>query len=224
MSGELAAGLAHEIKNPLAGIKISIEYLLEGSSFSEEQKDIMLKMGSEIRRIELLIKEFLNFARPLKPQMIAVNMNNIIDKSIAFSFKDTAFSKAINITRDFDDDLPETMADPMQLQQVFLNIFLNAVDAMPDGGTISVKTSYEPAAASIIIEISDTGNGISEELQNKIFQPFFTTKSRGTGLGLSISKRLIEQHGGSISIRNNLGGGAVFGINIPIKQEEARLA
>jgi two-component system NtrC family sensor kinase len=108
------------------------------------------------------------------------------------------------------------MADPMHLQQIFLNLVLNAVDAMPNGGTIGVRTFFEEGPGNIQIEISDTGKGISKENLDKIFQPFFTTKAKGTGLGLAISKQLIEQHGGVITVDGNPAGGTIFRIRLPL--------
>ncbi len=222
--GELAAGLAHEIKNPLAGIKVSVEVLAEEQSMSEEDKKIASKAINEIRRIELLIKSLLNFAKPPKPQLKVIDMNDILDKTITFSLKHPSLlsktSTVIKVLKNFDERLPEMMADPVQLQQVFLNLFLNAIDAMPDRGTLAVKTSYHAEKSSIQIAISDTGKGIDKGVIGKIFQPFFTTKSKGTGLGLAITKRLIEQHGGNIRVENNRDGGTVFNIFLPVKQVE----
>jgi signal transduction histidine kinase len=113
--------------------------------------------------------------------------------------------------------VPDTMADPMQLQQIFLNIVLNAVDAMPNGGTLGVLTFFEKESDRIHIHISDTGKGISREHADQIFQPFFTTKPKGTGLGLAISKQLIEQHGGSIAVAGKPSGGTIFKIQLPLK-------
>ena len=220
--GELAAGLAHEIKNPLAGIKVSVEVLAEEQNISEEDRAVILKAIDEIKRIELLIKSLLNFAKPPKPQLTAIDVNDILDKTIIFSLKHPSLSSdtstSINLLKDFDERLPETMADPVQLQQAFLNLLLNAIDAMPDGGTLAVKTSYHAEGNSIQIAISNTGKGIDEAVIGKIFQPFFTTKPKGTGLGLAITKRFIEQHGGDICVENNPGGGTIFNIFFPVKQ------
>ncbi len=220
--GELAAGLAHEIKNPLAGIKVSVEVLAEEQNISEEDRVIILKAIDEIKRIELLIKSLLSFAKPPKLQLAVIDINDILDKTIAFSLKYPSLSSdsptSINLLKDFNERLPKTMADPVQLQQAFLNLLLNAIDAMPDGGTLAVKTTYHAEANSIQIAISDTGKGIDERVRGKIFQPFFTTKSKGTGLGLSITKRFIEQHGGDICVDNNPGGGTIFNIFFPVKQ------
>jgi len=118
------------------------------------------------------------------------------------------------------------MADPVQLQQVFLNLFLNASDAMPNGGTLAVRTLYDAPADSIRIDIKDTGTGIDPEILGRMFSPFLTTKSKGTGLGLAICKQMIEQHGGSIGAENHPAGGALFRIVLPVKrgEEEVRAA
>ena len=222
--GEWAVGLTHEIKNSLAGIKISVEVLLEELSVSEEDKAIILKVVDEIKRIELLLKSLLSFAKPSKLQPLAVNVNEILDKTIDFSLKQPIRSSntaaKIDIVKDFDGNIPNTMADPLQLQQVFTNIFLNSAEALRNGGTITVKTSYDAGAGAIKVEISDNGAGIDEKILNKIFDPFFTTKSKGTGLGLAITKRIVERHGGEISVGNRPGGGVIFHISLPVKQVE----
>ena len=221
--GELAAGFAHEIKNPLAGIKASMEVLAEEQNIPIEDRTVMLKVTEEIKRIELLIKSLLNFAKPPKPHLAVVNINEIINKTINFSVRHPSLSSntttTINVVKDFDISLPYVTADPMQLQQAFMNLLLNAIDAMPDGGILTVKTSYDTALNSAKIEISDTGKGMDKEVRDKIFQPFFTTKSKGTGLGLAITKQLIVQHGGDIHAESSIGKGTSFKIILPIKQE-----
>jgi len=221
--GELAAGLAHEIKNPLAGIKVAMQVLAEEASLSDEDRGVVKKVAQEVVRLESLMKNFLNFARPAKPQLAELNVNNLINTILTFYVKSRSISPdcpgGIRIEKDLQ-PLPGTLADPMQLQQIFLNLVLNAVDAMPGGGTLSVRTSFEKGSDLIQIQISDTGRGISGEHADKIFQPFFTTKPKGTGLGLAISKQLIEQHGGSITVAGNPSGGAVFRIALPVKNAE----
>lgn len=225
--GELAAGLAHEIKNPLAGIKISVEVLAEEQTLSEEDRAVALKASNEIRRIELLIKSLLNFAKPPKPKLGVVDINDVLDKTLSFSLRHPSLSsntsKSLKVLKDFDKNLCITLADPVQLQQIFLNLFLNSIDAMPEGGTIAVKTFYDKEVNSIHIEISDTGKGVDKKIINRIFQPFFTTKPKGTGLGLAITKRLIEQHEGSISVENRQGGGVIFHIVFPVKERQMDL-
>ncbi|HUI66965.1 MAG TPA: ATP-binding protein [Nitrospirota bacterium] len=222
--GEMAGGLAHEIKNPLAGIKASMEVLSMDATLTEENRDVLLKGVEQIKRIEVLLKSLLNFARPPKPNFIAVDVNSVIDTTIGLALQHPQFaardSKSITVVKDYGRDLPKTMADPQQLQQVFLNLLLNAADAMPDGGMVTVETSRPEPGVSLHIQIVDTGDGIDEAVVDKIFQPFFTTKPHGTGLGLAITKRLIEQHGGSISVKNNHAKGVAFMIMLPVRDGE----
>ncbi len=222
MVGEWATGLVHEIKNPLAGIKGSVEVMVDEVSIREDDRAILHQAVGEIKRIESLLKNLLNFAKPPTPQLTVIDLNDILDKTIAFAMRypsllaDTA--TAINVSKDFNKKLPKTMADPMQMQQVFLNLLLNAIEAMPEGGTLAVKTCYDEELNSIQIMISDTGKGIQKEMINNIFQPFFTTKRKGTGLGLAITRRLIEQHGGTIYAESNPGEGTIFNILLRVNE------
>jgi len=225
--GEWAAGLAHEIKNPLAGIKVSVEVLLDDLNISAEDRAIVLKAVGEIQRIETLLKSLLNFAKPPKLQLSAIDMNDLLDQTITFSLKHPSLSsnssREIKIAKNFDDTIPETIADPMQLKQVFLNLALNAIEAMPDGGRLGIKTIYYKNTETIKIEISNTGEGIDKEMIDDIFEPFFTTKSKGSGLGLAITRRIIEQHGGVISVTSDPVKGTVFNIlfNIQTKNKKS---
>lgn len=221
--GEMAAGLAHEIKTPLAGIKAAMELFSQESSLSEENRTVLGKVIGEIKRIETLMKELLRYARPSKPHFMSVDFSEFLEKVIGLLSQYPSFSRGgaekIHIIKDFDTDIPEIETDLMQQQQVFLNLFLNAGDAMPEGGTLTVKTLCDPSADQVQIIVSDTGRGIKEDVMASIFKPFFTTKSKGTGLGLATTKRLVEQHGGTISVRNIHGEGTSFTISLPVKQE-----
>jgi two-component system sensor histidine kinase AtoS len=223
MVGEWATALAHEIKNPLAGIKVSIEVLRDELDLSGEDRAVLYKAADEIKRIELLLKSLLNFAKPPKPQLAVTDINDLLDKTIVFSLKNPLLksdtSIEINVSKDFDINLPLAMIDPMQLQQVFLNLLLNGIEAMPAGGTLSIRTFYNAARNAIQIEISDTGRGITEENIHKIFDPFFTTKPKGSGLGLAITRRLVEQHGGEISVQSYPGKGSAFRISLQTHDE-----
>ncbi len=222
MVGMMAAGLAHEIKNPLAGIKVSIEVLSEDSSLSEEDRNVLSGLIKEIRRIEILMKGLLEFARQSKPQFRIVNVRSILENAIKFSLKPRSSNGSTNgveIVKEFDDSLPDIVADPIQLQQVFMNLLLNASAAMPDGGTLTLRANSDSETKSLETAVSDTGKGIAEEDMAKIFQPFFTTRSKGTGLGLAVSKQLVEQHGGTITAEANAGG-ATFRVVLPVAQLE----
>jgi len=214
--GQLAAGLAHEIKNPLGGIKAAMQVLSQEADLSRDDRDVVERVSREVVRLEALMRNFLNFAKPAKPQLCELNVNELINMILAFYAKSLsdAPGRATPVTIEKElAPVPATMADPVQLQQVLLNLLLNAADSMPNGGTLGVRTFYENG--SIHIEIADTGRGVSTELVDKIFLPFFTTKPKGTGLGLAISKQLVEQHGGAITLAAKPAGGTVFRVRLP---------
>jgi two-component system sensor histidine kinase AtoS len=223
--GEMAAGLAHEIKNPLAGIKLSIEILSAELNLAKDDEELFQRIVAEINRIETLLKNLLSYAKPPIPQFAPIDVNRIIEaavKAAKYSLKGHAQGeksrqpKAIEFVKDLN-DLPLIVADAAQLQQVILNLLLNAVHAVHDRGTIRLATSAK-VDDSIQIVVSDNGKGILESGLEKIFLPFFTTKPKGTGLGLSICKRLIEQQNGTIGVARNPEGGLTFTIRLPIEQ------
>ncbi|WP_020675663.1 ATP-binding protein [Geopsychrobacter electrodiphilus] len=218
--GQMAAGLAHEIKNPLAGVKVSLDVLSDELELKAEDKDLFARIINEINRMERLLKSLLNYARPPMPQFDRVDLNQLLDssiKNVEVTAANGAHKKILFVT-DLDHELPQVEADPSQLQQVFLNIYLNAIDAMEDGGTITTLTRLEGAEA-VRIQISDTGKGLPEAVREKLFTPFFTTKSKGTGLGLAICKRLVEQHGGRIEVESRVEEGTDFVCFIPLVQK-----
>ena len=226
--GELAAGMAHEIKNPMAGIKVSMEVLSQDSPLPQEDKEVLLRVINEIDRITAMLKGLLSYARPPKPKLISLDVNQLLEgtiKSARYSlrspkYKTTAPNKEIEFVKDLSADLPHIVADPGQLQQVFLNLILNAVDAIYSAsqpqGVISIQTR-KSSDKTLEISIADNGKGIDSKSLENVFKPFFTTKSQGTGLGLAISKRLVEQHnGGNITVANNPGGeGVIFTLTFP---------
>ena len=221
----MAAGLAHEIRNPLAGMKVSIEVLLSELTIDDRDRDILRKIIEQIRNIELLMKNLLNFARPVAAQPVRFDVNKMLDKTMYFVEKHPSFNSGNphkRIIKELDEAIPEIVGDPQQLQQVFLNLLLNAVDAIPDGGRITVKTRTVEQGNSVAIELHDTGKGIPPELAEKIFLPFFTTKGKGkgSGLGLAVSRRIVEEHGGTIQFANNSDGGVTFTIILPANGEE----
>lgn len=230
--GELAAGMAHEIKNPMAGIKVSMEVLSQDSPLPPEDKEVLLRVINEIDRITALLKSLLNYARPPKPETISLAVNQLLEatiKSAHYSLrkprgKQGEYRPEIEFVKEFSPDLPNIVADPAQLQQVFLNLMLNSVEALSsisEPGKITIQTR-QTADGKIQIAIADNGKGIESQALEKIFNPFFTTKTQGTGLGLAICKRLVEQHhGGSINVENNPSGkGVTFTITLPVENAE----
>ncbi|MCK9294755.1 MAG: ATP-binding protein [Desulfobulbaceae bacterium] len=223
--GELAAGLAHEVKNPLAGIKVSIEVLANELPLEQEDREVFLRIINEIYRIETLLKSLLSYARPPEPETAPLDLHQLLDttiKSAGYSLINPANTakliKEIEIVKKFSPELPPVIADRGQIQQVFLNLMLNAIDAIPAKGTITITTQKE-SNHTVQISITDTGKGMSPENMNKIFNPFFTTKPKGTGLGLAICKRLIELHNGTIHVSSTPGEGTTFYITIPEKPQ-----
>jgi two-component system sensor histidine kinase AtoS len=217
--GEMAAGLAHEIKNPLAGIKVSLEVLAEELDLSEEDSELFVRLVAETQRVEKLLKGLLNYARPPKLQYgtfdLAQLINNVI-KNLS-SQRKNGDRQNFSFVCDFADDLPLLEADSAQLQQVILNILLNAIEAMPDGGQVKV-TAVLHGADQVLMTFTDQGIGLPADKREAVFQPFYTSKNKGTGLGLAISQRIIEEHHGSISAADNAGGGTVFSIVLPLSR------
>lgn len=222
--GQMAAGLAHEIKNPLAGIKVSLEVLADDLELQPEDKELFARIINEANRMEKLIKNLLNYARPQQSQFDLVDISQLLRNSLKNAEVAATAQKGLTIRfqSDFAAELPQVEADSSQMQQVFLNILLNAVDAMENTGTVTVATRVADEG-HIQIKVADTGKGLSAMALEKIFTPFFTTKTKGTGLGLSICKRLIEQHGGSIVVASRPDQGTSFTITLPLKQKNREL-
>jgi len=216
---QMAAGLAHEIKNPLAGIKVAMHVLSEETSLPEEDRRVLGRVIEEVARLESLMRNFLNFAKPPKPVLTSLNINELLNSTLTFYLRgkpsEEGARDGIRIEKDLH-PLPAATVDATQLQHVLLNLILNAVDAMPAGGTLGIRTSLDRDPERVRIEISDTGKGLPEDDAERIFQPFYTTKPKGTGLGLAISRQMIERHGGSIEAENNPDGGATFRVLLPV--------
>ena len=222
--GELSAGIAHEIRNPLAGIKSSAQVIEDSFSPGDFRAQLASRIVKEIDRSNELLKRFFNFARPSRPKQDFHNIEMIVDGVyllMAPRFK----KKNITFNKNFAENLPQVYVDESQIEQVILNLFLNAVDAMPNGGKLTVTTGKHKNGASrsqsangtaVFIRVTDTGNGIAADKQEKIFNPFYTTKSDGIGLGLSISTRLLEENGGNIEVKSELKIGSEFQIYLPV--------
>ncbi|MCU0372434.1 MAG: ATP-binding protein, partial [Ignavibacteria bacterium] len=217
--GKLAAGVAHEINNPLTGILTNASLLLEDLADGDERKEDVQVIVSETIRCREIVKRLLDFARQTKPQKSPTNINNLID-NIVLLVRNQASFRNVNIERYFVDDLPDIMLDRDQIQQVFINFVLNAADAMPNGGNIKILSRIINNGEYIEIQFTDSGIGISEDNKRKIFDPFFTTKESGTGLGLSISYGIVEQHGGTIYVESEINRGTTFIVLLPTKPIE----
>jgi two-component system sensor histidine kinase HydH len=212
--GKLAAGIAHEVRNPLASIKGFAQYLKGTFSHNESGAEYADIIVEEVERLDKVVSALLNFAKPKPLQLEMHSINSIIEEALTL-IEDKAKADHISIIKNFVVDIPLTAVDKEQIKQVFLNIFLNATQEMEEGGTLEV-TSRSGGDSSVMVEIKDTGRGISTENMKNIFSPFFTTKESGFGLGLSIAHTIIESHGGEISVKSEIEKGTIFKIQIPV--------
>ena len=216
--GGLAAGVAHEVRNPLSSIKALATFFagqFEEGSESQEAAKVMIQ---EVDRLNRVITELLEFSRPTDLKRQASDVGQLISRSIQLVQQDAA-SKRIDIKVNTTDDICSAWIDPDRLTQCLLNLYLNAIEAMKDGGTLTV--TCEPGEAGYFtIVVSDSGSGIPGDQLDKVFDPYYTTKSKGTGLGLAIVQKIVEAHGGDTTVRSTSDEGTVFSISIPCKHEE----
>jgi signal transduction histidine kinase len=222
--GQLSAGIAHEIRNPLTSIKIFIQSLEKEIDLDENQEEDFRIIMKEIDRINENITRFLNFARPEEPLFQAINTSALLKNTVNLLAAKLRTS-GIHLDISLPDDHPPVEGDPKQLAQVFLNLLLNAVEAMPQGGTLTissaVKLNPDNQKEFLQLTIKDTGHGIPEKDRPYLFDPFFTTKTGGTGLGLSIVYSIIQKHHGRIEVESELGEGSSFILSLPIQKEGA---
>src|SRR6266705_5177632 len=222
--GQLVSGVAHELNNPLAGISAFAQLLLAEKRFPPDQRTAAETIYSEARRASRIVQNLLTFARQHKAEKVLTAINQVLDDTLELRAYELRV-RGIDVRREYDESLPDTMADAHQLQQVFLNLITNAEQAMEqrDGHHHRLTVSTRRNADAIRIEVEDTGAGIPANLLERIFNPFFTTKptGSGTGLGLSISLGIVREHGGRIWAENAPQGGARFVIELPLVSPHA---
>jgi signal transduction histidine kinase len=218
--GTLSAGVAHEINNPLAAISSLIQMMQSKNGQDEKTSENLKLIQTQIQRITQVTKDMMDFARVRPAAKSSVTVNDLIEKSLRLASFDKSFQK-LQIKKNLAENLPQVFADGDQLEQVFLNLLLNARDAMPTGGELFIESSQ--FENDLRIEISDSGIGIKAENIKKIFDPFFTTKptGKGTGLGLAVCYGIITAHNGKIEVSNNESGGTRFVISLPINEKAA---
>jgi PAS domain S-box-containing protein len=219
--GKLASGIAHELRNPLAGIKTTAQALGEEMSGDDSRREYLHRITKEIDRLNDLLKTFFSFAKPQNLNLVYCHIRDIINEIIPFLIKEIA-DKGIRFIETYHPQLPKIKVDKTQMHQVFLNLFLNAIQAMPNGGELTIEASpmnlnslKRVKQNFVKVVISDTGRGIPPQIIHKIFDPFFTTKSKGIGLGLSITYQIIKKHGGTIKVESQWEKGTSFVINLP---------
>jgi signal transduction histidine kinase len=220
--GEISSGIAHEIRNPLAGIKTTAQAMGEEMDRNDPKREYLNRITREIDRLNDLLKMFFSFAKPQKPNLVHCNVKDIVNEVTPLLIKEIT-DKKITFIEKYSPGLPKVKVDLNQMHQVFLNLFLNAIQAMPSGGELRIVA--EPVASLplphyhadyVQVSISDTGRGIPSHILSKVFDPFFTTKAKGVGLGLSISYQIIKKHGGTIRVESQEGKGTTFLITLPL--------
>ncbi len=215
--GELAAGLAHEIKNPIAGIKGSLEIITERTDSDDPKKEIFIEIIKQTDKIHTIVQDLLNYAKPKDLEMLPGDPNLSLQEAITLAKPQTKDKEIRFQYEDLEKDIA-IVFDANKLQEVILNLLLNSIAAIDKAGTITLKIE-QPEDYEIVISISDTGKGIKPEHLDQLFTPFFTTRKEGTGLGLSICKQIIEAHKGLIEVQSELGKGTTFFIHLPLQKD-----
>jgi hypothetical protein len=221
--GLLAAGVAHEVNTPLAGISSYSQMLMQQIPETDPRRQLLEKIHRQTSRASSIVNNLLNFSRVTEARYAPVELNRVIDDTIQL-LEAQLRNTEIEVMRSYADELPLAFGDAPKLQQVLMNLILNARDAMPQGGRLEIST--EADEDSVVIEIRDTGLGIAPEHLSKIYDPFFTTKQigKGTGLGLAVSYGIIRDHGGHIDVESKPGEGTCFHITIPLAATRQMLA
>ncbi len=211
--GELSAAVVHEVRNPLASIKGAVEILEDEISPTSPRREFAEIIKVEVDRLDALVGEFLRFARPSKPAVAPASLNEIV-QAVCTLITQRAETQRVSVETEVVPDLTLVPVDAEQIKQLLLNLAINAIQAMPQGGRLILRTRL--ATERAIVEVEDTGGGVEPGLQARIFDPFFTTKEKGTGLGLSIAYKIALEHGGSLSVVDGKQG-ALFSLSLPLK-------
>jgi len=223
MVGKLAAGVAHSIRNPLTSVNFRLHSLKSSLKMSPSQQDDFQVISEEIRHIDSILRNFLEFSRPPKLKMQRVSPSDVVDLALVL-LRHRLESYGVEVKLIRDHRLPQIWADPDQLKEVLANLVLNACEVMVNGGLITIREEEKgepPLGPAVVIRVRDNGPGVPESVRDKIFQPFFSTKEEGTGLGLSIATRIIEDHGGRLELESREHEGATFIITLPLGKDQS---
>ena len=219
--GRVAAGIAHEIRNPLSGINIylnTLEKIYDREENIEKVLEILGELQSASNKIESVIRRVMDFSKPGEPKLVLTDINKPVEEATKLSSV-TLRKSGIKIEKTLAEELPQCHADPNLIEQVILNLITNAVEAMKNmEGTKRIEVTSSMENDRILVKVSDSGPGVPLDLKDKIFNPFYTTKNGNTGIGLSLNHRIITDHGGSLDVSTNKWGGAEFRVEIPIKK------
>jgi PAS domain S-box-containing protein len=207
--GTLAAGIAHEIRNPMATINLNTQILIRDLNLGQEHQVYMLDIQKEVRKIERIISEILEFSKPKPAHLVETSVNDVV-QSVHEFIRVQLRKHGVQVHLDLEDASPSVLMDPAQVSQVLINLVINAMQAMPEGGDLTVTTRHDPKSGRVELLVIDTGVGIPSENLDKIFDPFFTNKPEGTGLGLSIARQLLEKNQATIQVESTAGKGTTF--------------
>ncbi|MBI5571392.1 MAG: MCP four helix bundle domain-containing protein [Desulfomonile tiedjei] len=222
MVGKLAAGVAHSVRNPLTSVKMRLFSMERSLHLEASEKEDFEVISEEIRHIDTIVNNFLEFSRPPKLKMRLASPSETVDMTLQLlKHRLDSYNVRVQVSRN--GPLPTIVADPDQLKEVLVNLIVNACEAMVEGGEIRIEEETgisENVGPVVVIKVSDNGPGVPEAIQSKLFQPFFSTKGEGTGLGLSIATRIVEDHGGWLDLKSEEGKGASFIITLPAREDE----
>ncbi|MBU0992086.1 MAG: MCP four helix bundle domain-containing protein [Proteobacteria bacterium] len=217
--GKLAAGVAHSVRNPLTSVKMRLFSLERSLKLTSAQKEDLEVISAEIRQIDTVLKNFLEFSRPPKLKRQTISPSDVVDMALQLlKYRLESYGTWVTVKRQ--SRLPMIPVDPEQLKEVLVNLMVNACEAMGDGGRLTIiegEKTIDPFGGSVVIQVQDNGPGIPEPVQETVFQPFYSSKEEGTGLGLSIANRIIDEHGGMLSLVSKPGNGTIFTIVLPCK-------
>lgn len=216
--GEIAAGIAHEIRNPLTSVKGFVQLIEEDLPPGDGKLEYTRIVAKEVDRLNKIISELLYYAKPSESQKVCVDINNIIDSTLLLvNFK--MMKPKVQVIKRYNDSLPLIPADEEQIKQVFLNLIINSIQAIDTAGEITIETDLSEDGKFIKVLVCDTGKGIEPENMKKLFDPFFTTREKGTGLGLAVVQKIVVLHGGHIEVESLLGEGSTFTVYLPTERE-----